>query len=181
MSKFWKVTGETRKKILQVFVDREVAHNKIMMFAKEHGASGYQHATGIADHCCGLVFDEGKEPAEDNKVWRKHYNRKERTHDDWYVPARTSKAGREAATAMSKLRLPGQSAVGSVLGMDWYQLPGYRSYGKAPRQRIVVVSNESYQPTKKVAADLTRISDIEAEKLEHPRKAKRKRRRAKSV
>ena len=177
MSKYFEVKGETRKKILQVMKDRDAMHKENMKLVKEMGAKSYMQSNGFIEQISGFIFAKGKEP-QDGGPLRKHYNRTTRTHEDWYVPCRTTKAGKALDRRMSKMEMPGQAEIGNILVMDVFSLPGYRIYGAGPRPRVIVATADKYKPHKKVAADLTRISDVDVEKLHDRYSKKKKRRRA---
>ena len=165
-SKYWEVTGDTRKAILKVYDDQKPAIARAMALCKEVGADAFMHATLVQQYVIGFTFKKSPSPAEDSKILRKKYDRKERRHLDWYVPNLRTKEGKALKNKMHAIVIPGRWEIAEILKFDDFALPGIRTSGNGPDRRIVVETKPDYKPvTKKLKRGLTRISDIDAEKV----------------
>lgn len=168
--KFYELTGKKRKAVLAIFDEYQTKAKQIKKdFRKRFGGNGFYSTRAFgAVHITGLSMPEGKEP--DSKLWRKYYNIKTRSHEDWYVPNRSTKQGRELATELRKMSLPGGESFAKAAGGNiWdkssglrYSTPGVDVWG--PRQRVFVTFDDSVkQPS---GEGVKRISDVEFERLQ---------------
>lgn len=173
--RYYQVTGETRSAILGILERRQQAHEECIEFAERFGANEYVHATGLSNHMLGLKFPKGKEPSSDDKLLKKYYSRRDREHKDWYVFSRRTRKGKELAQEMRRLRLPGSCDIGQLIGHNFFSNPGLRQFETKSGLRVVVVTSDDYRPQKKqIVKDLTRISDVNFEKMEEKYGEKKK-------
>jgi hypothetical protein len=174
MSKYFELFGDVRKKVLQVFDKQSDAIKEAQKLAKELNADEFVYSTGFVCRVMGFKFTKRKAPADDDKRLRKKYDRHTKQYVDWYVPNKRSKEGKELDKRISKMFIPGQSDVGSILKLKDFSLPGVRRYGKGSRQRVIVEVPDNFKPTKKDAKDYKRISDVDVEKLSKRRRPVKK-------
>ena len=98
-----------------------------------------------------------------------HYDQRKKKRDTFYVPNRSSKEGRELAKRMQELSIPGGPEIAKLIGMTvWgrdlsYQVPGISVLGSKKRVIVEVPDNVTIK-------DATRMSDVEFERLDKPKK-----------
>lgn len=180
MSKYYEVKGAARRRVLDAYAAIEKARDDALGWADGHGCKTYVSVTtwGVTT-VTGLVFPKGITP--DPKVWKKYYNKQERRHEDWYVPNRSTKAGKAMAEELRAIDLPGASSLAEAIKLPTmipggfsFSYPGVRVWG--PRKRVFFTINDKLTPKDE---ECTRISDLAFEKLEGRYEKKKKKRKKK--
>ena len=173
MARYWVATGKVGEAIAKYIADREEACRRLKAIGRRTGA----HVL-LSNSAFGFeaVFEFKSPP--DLKLWK--LTNKARS---FYEPRKSSPKGAalaaeiKAATALAPSRMGGADLIGmngmSVeYGRAILQNPGF---SKSPTDgRIFVATPDSFTPTGAVVKDLTRVSDLEAERACKPAKKRAK-------
>jgi hypothetical protein len=159
MSRYWVVTGETRKKILEADKKRQEIVKQISGFIKSHGAD----SVGISNDSLTLSAAFGFKQNPDPSLWKEVKGSK-----GFYLPKLTSKAGKEIDKKLRDLcrSVPTGETIGKIIDMPifsgmYWQTPGYTVIDS---KKVFVKTNNDYEPPASLVKDIKRISDVEFEK-----------------
>lgn len=161
MTKYFEVSGNLKKAIIAILDRMTVAKRKMMDLAKRHGSPG-----GIfisESFMVQFAIEDG--PSVDKKLWKSIKGDKRQMR-----PRLSSKAGKELEKEMREIEqaYEGKWAIAKLIDMDvvsggHWRLPGL--FSSEGLKRVVVVTDETYDPPKKLAGQIKRISDIDAESM----------------
>lgn len=166
-NRYWKVTGETKAKIVDVLDKVDVCLKRAAKYAKTLGAkTAYSWANYFG---LDIVFTFENPPSP--SVWKQD-------KQGYYSPKKSSKDGKEIADRIRQIRktCPCRSMIGKAMmnGEEYGGMmdsPGVTRVG----DDVYVSTRIIYNPPKPLEHEIVRVSDLEFEKAKKDAKAKSKR------
>ena len=152
MTKYFELSGEPLKKFKQMLKDRQAAIEQCWDLCKEVGAIRYGLSGGGMQERLSCFQFEGK---PDEQLWKRT------RHDDAWQPRLATKAGKELWKRMQAIKIPGGSTVASIIGMQCFKFPEWRTPGfYVLGRRYIVKVPDDVEPL-----GGKRISDVDFERL----------------
>lgn len=157
---YYEAKGETKTKLMEMLQARKKAINALDKWARKFGG---RIATSDGMFGFNCVLDSKRKDFEPKEV--EHWKRTK--HGQW-LPRNSTKRGKEIAKEMRELsdKVTSVCKMGAFLGVPFMgkglTIP---SVGLYPRKNrlVIVVKCKPYNPPKRL--NLTRISDLDFEKL----------------
>lgn len=171
--KYYEITGETRKRLEEMERKRKEGLKEAQRLTTEIGATHFRLGSVFADDAVA-AFDFDDEAKINPKQLQKFYDRRERKHQPYFVPKKTTKEGKELRARMDRIKLYGRGEVARLVCIKGFietpqgislAGPGLDNVGK----RLILICKDYYPEPN---SDCKRICELEYEKL--TKKPKRK-------